>query len=119
MPQIVKIKYFLLTKLLFYIEFEWCFTPLSTIFQSYHSVNSHYSCLSWVSPVLSWGSKVSCPRTLQRNTLSFHCGSNLESLDYESNTLPPSSTPFQSYGQYSSFLQADKWVKNYLLQSYR
>ena len=26
--------------------------PLSTVFQSYHSDSSHYSCLSWVSPVL-------------------------------------------------------------------
>ena len=35
---------------------EWCFTLLSTVFQSYHSDGSHYSCLSWVSPVLGWGS---------------------------------------------------------------
>ena len=27
---------------------EWCFTPLSTVFQSYHGDSSHYSCLSWV-----------------------------------------------------------------------
>ena len=31
---------------------EWCFTPLSTVSQSYHGESSHYSCLSWVSPVL-------------------------------------------------------------------
>ena len=37
-----------------------CFTPLSTVFQSYHGDSSHYSCLSWVSPVLGWGSEVSC-----------------------------------------------------------
>ena len=42
---------------------EWCFTPLS-VFQSYHRDNSHYSCLSWVSPVLGWCSEVFCPRTL-------------------------------------------------------
>ena len=40
------------------------FTLLSTIFQSYHSNSSHYSCLSWVSTVLGYGSEVSCPRTL-------------------------------------------------------
>ena len=36
---------------------EWCFTPLLTVFQSYHSHRSHYSCLSWVSPVLGWALK--------------------------------------------------------------
>ena len=45
---------------------EWCFTPLSTVFQSYHGDGSHYSSLSWVSPVLGWGSEMSCPRTLPR-----------------------------------------------------
>ena len=45
---------------------EKCFTPLSTIFQSHHGDSSHYSCLYWVSPVLGWGSEVSCPRTLPR-----------------------------------------------------
>ena len=44
---------------------EWCFTPLSAVFQSYHGDNSH-SCLSWVLPVLGWGPEVSCPRTLPR-----------------------------------------------------
>ena len=33
---------------------------LSTVFQSYHGNSSHYSCLPWVSPVLGWGSEVSC-----------------------------------------------------------
>ena len=37
---------------------------LLTVFQSYHGDSSHYSCLSWVSPLLGWGSEVSCPRTL-------------------------------------------------------
>ena len=47
---------------------EWCFTLLSTLFQSYHNHRSHYSCLSWVSTVLRWSSKVSCPRTFpQKN----------------------------------------------------
>ena len=36
---------------------EWCFTPLSTVFQLYHGDSSHYSCLSWVSPVLGWALK--------------------------------------------------------------
>ena len=42
---------------------EFCFTPLSTVFQSYHGDSSHYSRLLWVSPVLYWGFEVSCPRT--------------------------------------------------------
>ena len=46
---------------------EWCFTPLSTVFQSYHGNSSHYLCTSWVSPVLGWGSEGSCPRILPRN----------------------------------------------------
>ena len=25
---------------------EWCFAPLSTVFQSYHGDSSHYSCLA-------------------------------------------------------------------------
>ena len=37
---------------------EWCLMPLSTVFQSYHGHSSHYSCLSWVSPVLGWGSEL-------------------------------------------------------------
>ena len=32
---------------------EWCFMPLSTVFQSYHGDSSHYSYLSRVSPVLA------------------------------------------------------------------
>ena len=60
---------------------EWCLTPLATVFQSYHGdssiihvfwvstvLGSHYSCLSWVLPVLGWGSKVSCPRTPPQKT---------------------------------------------------
>ena len=45
---------------------EWCFTPFSTLFKLYHGDSSHYSCLSWVSQVLGWGSEVSCPRTLPK-----------------------------------------------------
>ena len=40
---------------------KWCFTPLSTLFQSYHGDSSQYLCLSWVSPVLGWALK--CPAT--------------------------------------------------------
>ena len=36
-------------------------------FQQYFSyISSHYTCLTWVSPVLGWDSKVSCPRTFPR-----------------------------------------------------
>ena len=45
---------------------EFGFMPLSTVFQSYRNDSSHYSCLSWVSPVPGWGSEVSFPRTLPR-----------------------------------------------------
>ena len=45
---------------------ESCLTPLLTVFQSYQGDSSHYSCFSRVSPVLGWGSEVSCPRTLPR-----------------------------------------------------
>ena len=46
-----------------YSLIEWCFTPVSIVFQSYHSDWSHYSWLSWISSVLGWGSKLSCQRT--------------------------------------------------------
>ena len=39
---------------------EWCFTPLSTVSQWQLTLFMS----SWVSPVLGWGSEVSCPRTL-------------------------------------------------------
>ena len=45
---------------------ESCFMALATIFQSYKGDSSHYSCHSWVSPVLGWGSEASCPRTVAR-----------------------------------------------------
>ena len=48
---------------------EWCFMPPLTVFQSYHGDSSHYSFLSWVSPVLGWGSEVSYPRTIPRKNL--------------------------------------------------
>ena len=47
-----------------------------------------YLCLPWVSPVLGWGSEVSCPRILPRKTQIIQCGSNPGPLDYESKTLP-------------------------------
>ena len=68
---------------------KWCFTPLSTVYQSYHGDSSHYSCLSWVLPVLGWDSEVSGPRTLpQKKPQKIQCGSTLGPLDYESNTSP-------------------------------
>ena len=54
---------------------EWCFLLLSTLFQSYPCDSSHYSCLSWVLPILGWGSEV----WLSAGPL--HC---------KSNTLQPS-----------------------------
>ena len=52
----------------------------------YHGNSSHYSCLSWVSPVLGRDSETSCARTFPRKTERIQCGSNPGPLDYESNT---------------------------------
>ena len=42
--------------------------PLSTVFQLYQGDSSYNSCLTWVSPVLGWGSAVSSLKTLpQKN----------------------------------------------------
>ena len=67
---------------------EWCFTPLLTVFQSYHGDSSNYSCISWVSPGLGWGSEVSCPRTLPRKNPEDPVRLERRPLDYESKTLP-------------------------------
>ena len=67
---------------------EWCFTPLLTVFQSYHGDSSHYSCLSWVSPVLGWALKCLAQGHSHEKTRRIQCGSNLRPLDNESNTLP-------------------------------
>ena len=67
---------------------EWCFTPLSTVFQSYHGDSSHYSCLSWVSPVLGWALKCLAQGHSQEKTQRIQCGSNPGPLDYKSNILP-------------------------------
>ena len=40
--------------------------------------------------VLSWGYEVSCLKTQPRKPQRIQCGSNQESLDYESKTLTPS-----------------------------
>ena len=73
---------------------EWCFTLLSSVFQSHHGHSSDYSCLSWVLQVLGWGPEVSCQRTFLRNTQRIQCGSNPGPLDYESNTTTePRRTP--------------------------
>ena len=82
---------------------EWCFTPLSTVFQSYHGDYSHYSCLSWVSPVLGSGPEVSYPRTLPRKTQRIQCSSKPGPLDSESNrTTEPRRTPMSLVRTYGS-----------------
>ena len=67
---------------------EWCFTPLSTVFQSYHGDSSHYSCLFWVSLVLGWALKCLAQGHSHEKTQRIQCSSNPGPLDYESNTLP-------------------------------
>ena len=66
------------------------FTPLSTVFQSYHGDRSHYSCLSWVSPVdlLGWALKCLARGHSYEKNQRIQCGSNPGPLDYKSNTLP-------------------------------
>ena len=44
----------------------------STVFQSYRCDSSHYSCISWVSPVLPWGSEVGGTRTFLRQNPKDH-----------------------------------------------
>ena len=67
---------------------EWCFTLLSTVFQSYYGDSSHYSCLSRVSPVLGWALKCLAQGHSCEKTQRIKCSSNPGPLDYESNTLP-------------------------------
>ena len=67
---------------------EQCFTLLSTVFQSYHCDGSHYSCISWVSPVLGWTLKCLAQGHSHEKTQRIQCGSNSGPLDYKSNTLP-------------------------------
>ena len=70
------------------------FCAALTAFQSYHRNSSHYYCLSWVSPVLGWGSEGSCKRTPQqqqnknKKKQRIQCGLNPGPLDYDSKTLP-------------------------------
>ena len=71
-----------------WVLIEWCFTPLLTVFQSYNGDSSHYSCLSWVSPVLGWALKCLAQGHSHEKTQRIQCGSNPGPLDYESNTLP-------------------------------
>ena len=67
---------------------EWCFRPLSTVFQSYHSNSLHYSCLSWVSLVPDWALKCLAQGHSHEKNQRIQCGSNPGPLDCKSNTLP-------------------------------
>ena len=67
---------------------DWRFRPLSTVFQSYHGDSSHFSYLSWVSPVLGWDSEVPCLRTLPWKNPEDPVWLELRTPEYESNTLP-------------------------------
>ena len=77
---------------------EWCFTLLSTVFQSYHGDSSHCSCLSWVSPLLGWALKCLAQGHSHEKSQRIQCGSNPVPLDYKSNTLPLSHVgPFKRF----------------------
>ena len=67
---------------------EWCFMLLSTVFQSNHGDNSHYSCLSWVSQVLGWALKCLAQGQSLEKTQRIQCSLNPGPLDYKSNTSP-------------------------------
>ena len=71
---------------------EWCFMPLSTVFQSYHCDSSHYLRISWVSPVPGWALKCLAQGHSHEKTQRIQYGLKLGPLDYESNTLPLSQT---------------------------
>ena len=61
---------------------KWCFTPLSSVFQSYHGHSSYHSYISRVWSVLGWSSEVSCTRTFSQKKLRIQCGWKPEPLDY-------------------------------------
>ena len=50
--------------------------------------SSYYSCISYVSPLLGWGSEVSCPKTLPLKTHMIQYCLYSAPLDYELNTSP-------------------------------
>ena len=82
---------------------ELCFTPLLTVFQSYHSASSHDSRLSWVSPVLGWALRCLAQGYSHEKTQRTQCGSNPGPPDYESNTLPLSHVgPVKNVQKYSN-----------------
>ena len=56
---------------------EWCYTPFSTVFQSYHSDISHFPVFPWFQQYETKAMKT--PR---------QCGSKLGPQDYDWHTLP-------------------------------
>ena len=84
-------------------------------FHSYHNDTLHYSWVFWVSPVLGWGSEVSCPRTLSRKKKKkrIQCSSNTGPLDYESKSLPLSQAgPLATISSYRN-----AWIKYQTIHS--
>ena len=63
------------------------FYAVSTVFRSYHGDTSHYSFISWVSPILGCGSEVPCLMKLSRKKQRIQCCLDPGPLDYESNPL--------------------------------
>ena len=73
---------------------EWCFTLLSTVFQSYHGNSSHYSCLPGFHQNLAGALKCLAQWHSHKKTQGIWCRLNPGLLNYESNTLPqPRRTP--------------------------
>ena len=71
---------------------EWCFTPLSTVIQSYHGDSLHYSCLSSVSPVLGCGSEVDTPKKNPEDLVQLE--PRTPGLQVKHFTTEPRRTPF-------------------------
>ena len=68
--------------MVFYVVFQHYFSHITSAVHIIH--------LSWVSPILGWGSELFCPWTRLRKTQKIQGGSNPGPEDYESNTLPQS-----------------------------
>ena len=74
---------------------EWCFTPLSTVFQSYQGDSSHYSCFSWVSPVLAGALMRTLPRKNLEDTVRLEPrtpGLQVKHFTTEPRKTPPTQT---------------------------
>ena len=98
---------------------EWCFTPLSTVFQSYHCNSSHYSCLPGFHQYWAWVPKCLAQGHSHEKTQGIQCDSNPGPLDYESNNLPLSyAGPISNLSGASSFFMSGEVCPDILSTCY-